>query len=166
MAFLTPCESCQRHVRTTDDSCPFCGAHVTNAMRARRPRVAKGRLGRAALMAIGATVASATACAGDSEDEGTHRGPAEETPGEPHTMAPSSTDPGSAGDPGAEPEPEPMYNADYGSPIMEPEYDDDVLPDEDDDVVVEPSPSGDAGAAVEDEPTFAAEYGVPALPLD
>ena len=74
MSFLTPCHTCNRHVLASDRDCPFCGAAVTEAMRARVPRRPQGRLGRAALMAFSATVAT-TACGG-SEDSDDTRQPA------------------------------------------------------------------------------------------
>jgi hypothetical protein len=61
MVFLTPCESCNRHVKTSDRACPFCGASVTVTMRGRLPRVPKERLGRAAMVVFSATVATGTA---------------------------------------------------------------------------------------------------------
>lgn len=72
MAQLHPCPSCQRHARVTDDRCPFCDHALAfddapHALPARR-------LGRAALVAFGATLAvslAATSCSSDSEETGT-----------------------------------------------------------------------------------------------
>jgi hypothetical protein len=66
---LVPCPSCRRHVRQSEESCPFCSSalslsHVPEAV------LPRGRLGRAATFAFGATLASATvlaACGGESE---------------------------------------------------------------------------------------------------
>lgn len=68
MAFLTPCDSCRRHVLSEEIACPFCGAQVTSAMRAREPQRPKGRLGRAAMMAIGATLAATPLACGGEDD--------------------------------------------------------------------------------------------------
>jgi hypothetical protein len=63
MSQLTPCRSCQRHVRVTDDRCPFCGVELSAQQRASSPRPLPGRrLGRAALFAFGATMVGAAAC--------------------------------------------------------------------------------------------------------
>ena len=60
---LIPCPSCARHVRTSDASCPFCGAATVQAP---APLVARGRLSRAALLAVGAAGALAAADCGGS----------------------------------------------------------------------------------------------------
>lgn len=59
---LVPCSACARHVRSTASSCPFCGGELL-AVPA-RARVTP-RLGRAALVAFGAT-AMLGACGGSS----------------------------------------------------------------------------------------------------
>ena len=69
MSELPPCPDCQRHVRKTETSCPFCGQALalSDLPAAVLPR---SRLGRAATFAFGATLASATAlvaCGGESE---------------------------------------------------------------------------------------------------
>lgn len=69
MSELTPCPECQRHVRKTETSCPFCSqalslSHLTEQV------LPRSRLGRAATFAFGATLVSATAlvgCGGESE---------------------------------------------------------------------------------------------------
>jgi hypothetical protein len=67
MSQLTPCRSCQRHVRVTDDRCPFCGVELSAEQRASAPRPLPGRrLGRAALFAFGATMVGAAACSDGS----------------------------------------------------------------------------------------------------
>jgi hypothetical protein len=60
MSQLTPCPECQRHVRKSETSCPFCQtalslSHLPDHALPRK------RLGRAATFAFGATVAGATA---------------------------------------------------------------------------------------------------------
>lgn len=71
MSQLHPCPSCQRHVRASDERCPFCDralALTEDATHALPTR----RLGRAALVAFGATlVVSLTACSSDSDETGT-----------------------------------------------------------------------------------------------
>ncbi len=58
MAGLYPCPDCSRHVRAEEERCPFCEAELSAAP---LPRATPGgRLGRAALMAVGVTVAAAT----------------------------------------------------------------------------------------------------------
>lgn len=54
---LVPCASCARHVRASDDTCPFCGhAHVVASARP----LPKRRLTRAATFAFGAALTAAT----------------------------------------------------------------------------------------------------------
>lgn len=53
---LTPCPACARHVRAADASCPFCGAPL-GALPPERP-LPRVRLGRAAIFAFGAALAS------------------------------------------------------------------------------------------------------------
>jgi hypothetical protein len=58
---LTPCPSCSRHVRASTPVCPFCASAIAVAPTA-APVLAE-RLGRAALFAFGAAVATnAAAC--------------------------------------------------------------------------------------------------------
>jgi hypothetical protein len=65
-AFLHPCSSCARHVLTSEESCPFCGAELSPAGIVRRG-APKGRLGRAALVAFG-TLAAVPQVACDDDD--------------------------------------------------------------------------------------------------
>lgn len=72
---LAPCSGCRRHVSAEADSCPFCGAAITSSPVAGSP---SARLGRAAIFAFGAAVASAglAGCSethGPSDDAGTAR---------------------------------------------------------------------------------------------
>lgn len=65
---LSPCSGCNRHVRFSDSSCPFCGEHQS----ARQPLPARAStqgLKRAALFAL--TAAATAACGdegGDTDD--------------------------------------------------------------------------------------------------
>jgi hypothetical protein len=70
---LTPCSACARHVRALDTTCPFCRAPAP-ARSVASPSVP--RLGRAALLAFGTTLA-ATACGGGAAEPA----PTEETSG-------------------------------------------------------------------------------------
>jgi hypothetical protein len=56
---LVPCGGCDRHVKSDEPTCPFCGAAVD----ARRPVPGRpsARLGRAATFAFGAALAAASA---------------------------------------------------------------------------------------------------------
>jgi hypothetical protein len=60
MSELAPCPECQRHVRTSETRCPFCGEAVSLAHLPPHPLPGR-RLGRAATFAFGATVVGATA---------------------------------------------------------------------------------------------------------
>ncbi|MBL8683967.1 MAG: hypothetical protein JNK05_32645 [Myxococcales bacterium] len=56
---FVPCLSCQRHVRTTDDRCPFCSAALSDAMRAHVSVEPSARVSRSVMLAIGASLALA-----------------------------------------------------------------------------------------------------------
>lgn len=101
MIFLTPCDACHRHVLNTEACCPFCGAAVTSAMRARLPKPPVGRLGRAAMMALSATVAGTTAACGD-DGEGSEK---REQPASTSTTPSSSATGSGSSMPGDSPEP-------------------------------------------------------------
>jgi hypothetical protein len=61
MSHLVPCVSCHRHVRVSEDQCPFCGVERGAELRAAAPSpLPKRRLGRAALFTFGATLATAS----------------------------------------------------------------------------------------------------------
>lgn len=67
MSHLVPCAGCQRHVRVSDENCPFCGRALTPEQRNSAPPPLPGRrLGRAALFTFGATMLSAAACSSGS----------------------------------------------------------------------------------------------------
>lgn len=75
MKHLLQCPSCERHVRASEDACPFCGTQIDDALRiSSAPRAPVGRVGRAALLgfapraaAIGAALATSLGVAGCHE---------------------------------------------------------------------------------------------------
>ena len=77
MSQLTPCPSCNRHVRAGDSICPFCRSAVVSAApaRAASPAGVRGRLGRAALFAAGATLMGMSACSDPKCTHATCSGP-------------------------------------------------------------------------------------------
>ena len=62
MNHLVPCPECGRHVRVTETACPFC-ALALDLADTPAPILPGQRLSRAATLAFGATLASATALA-------------------------------------------------------------------------------------------------------
>jgi hypothetical protein len=72
MSHLVPCLSCHRHVRASDELCPFCGVALSSAQRdSDAPELPRRRLGRAALFTFGATLIGGAACSdgtGGSKD--------------------------------------------------------------------------------------------------
>lgn len=60
-----PCSSCNRHIRSDEGSCPFCGTDVSEALSAAAsaPR-ARGHFGRAALLAASTLAVAPAACSG------------------------------------------------------------------------------------------------------
>ncbi len=62
MSHLVPCPECNRHVRVTEAVCPFCALPLDLAGTP-EPRLPRTRLSRAATLAFGATLASASALA-------------------------------------------------------------------------------------------------------
>ncbi|MGE0788380.1 MAG: hypothetical protein AB7S26_22085 [Sandaracinaceae bacterium] len=64
---LSPCPTCERHVRisSADDACPFCGA--ASPRREPRPAAPRG-VSRPAILAIGAAIGASVAmgCSGTS----------------------------------------------------------------------------------------------------
>jgi hypothetical protein len=70
MTQLIPCPGCNRHVRQSENSCPFCSAALSLAD-VPEHALPRTRLGRAATFAFGATLVGAAtlvACGGESED--------------------------------------------------------------------------------------------------
>jgi hypothetical protein len=63
MSHLLPCPACHRHIEVVENNCPFCAAALPASFRAAQPAPPPARrLGRAALMAAGATLLGAAAC--------------------------------------------------------------------------------------------------------
>jgi hypothetical protein len=63
MPSFVPCPACSRHVRLEESSCPFCSAALPLSIARARPVVDPSkRMGRAAMFAVGAAVASTIAC--------------------------------------------------------------------------------------------------------
>ena len=61
IAALVPCPACRRHIRAVETTCPFCSRAVSQASaQAVRPAMT-GRLSRAALVALGTTLAGCSA---------------------------------------------------------------------------------------------------------
>jgi hypothetical protein len=73
MNHLVPCPECSRHVRVSEKECPFCGLPLDLAGTP-EPQLPRGRLSRAATLAFGATLVSASALASCSSDSGTGTG--------------------------------------------------------------------------------------------
>jgi hypothetical protein len=65
---LSPCPKCERHVRVSEEACPFCGAALEEAFRGRAaPRAPRVRMGRAALYAFGTSAMTMAAACGGAE---------------------------------------------------------------------------------------------------
>ena len=63
MTQLEPCPHCNRHVKVSETSCPFCAGALADAFANRAPRVApRARLGRAAVFAFGVVATTQVAC--------------------------------------------------------------------------------------------------------
>ncbi|MCA9591938.1 MAG: hypothetical protein KC776_01465 [Myxococcales bacterium] len=67
MSHLVPCPACDRHVRSGESECPFCGVALDLSATPARPMPC-GRLGRTALFAFGAAIAGATILGCGSDD--------------------------------------------------------------------------------------------------
>jgi hypothetical protein len=72
MKHLVPCPECSRHVRVSENACPFCDAALELG-HTPPPVVPNRRLSRVALLAFSATLAAGVgACGGDTDsDKGT-----------------------------------------------------------------------------------------------
>ena len=113
---LVPCSACNRHARTTESACPFCGGALT---RARPRRRADKRLGRAGLV-IASLVLGACG-SGQPQVEDPPEGDPEQMPEDPNVVAmygAPAPEPGEV-DPG-EGEPAPPEDQDDGG--MAPKY--------------------------------------------
>jgi hypothetical protein len=65
---LVTCAACERHIRRTEEHCPFCGAAIAARVTTAPERpLPTARLGRAALLAFAATYAGA-GCGGTTID--------------------------------------------------------------------------------------------------
>jgi hypothetical protein len=73
MNHLVPCPECSRHVRVSEKECPFCALPLDLAGTP-EPQLPRGRLSRAATLAFGATLVSASALAACSSDSDTGNG--------------------------------------------------------------------------------------------
>jgi hypothetical protein len=67
---LVPCSACDRHVRLSEEECPFCGAAMGVDGIPQIVARPKHRLGRAALFAFGAAAAGVVAIGGCGDDDG------------------------------------------------------------------------------------------------
>lgn len=54
---LAPCPACSRHVKTTEERCPFCAGALPQSFAGAATPAASGRLTRAAAFAFTATLA-------------------------------------------------------------------------------------------------------------
>jgi hypothetical protein len=63
---LVACPACMRHIRVTEERCPFCGSDMPSSLREQETPAPVGRLSRAALYALraGALSMTAAACGG------------------------------------------------------------------------------------------------------
>ncbi|NUQ73285.1 MAG: hypothetical protein HUU21_07000 [Polyangiaceae bacterium] len=68
MPHLRPCSGCNRHVRSDEVRCPFCDDALP--VDERPPPIPAGRMGRAALMAFGAAIATASLAGCDGKKDG------------------------------------------------------------------------------------------------
>lgn len=67
---LEPCPKCERHVRVSEQSCPFCGVDLAQSFAALPERkMPSARMGRAALFAFGAAAAATAAMTSGCVDE-------------------------------------------------------------------------------------------------
>jgi hypothetical protein len=87
MTQLEPCPHCNRHVKVSELSCPFCAGVLTNAFANLAPRAApRARLGRAAVFAFGVVATTQVAC-GDN----TKVSPAQDAASIPADATPDAT---------------------------------------------------------------------------
>ena len=99
MSHLVPCLSCQRHLRVTEERCPFCGVERSSEQRASAaPPLPGRRMGRAALFAFGATLMGA-ACSSSAggADAGKDTAPADGATGSGGAGSGGSSGSGGAG---------------------------------------------------------------------
>ena len=115
MSQLAPCPHCQRHVRASEQSCPFCAGSLAGARLRARPEVATRGLSRASIFALGASMAAAAGgtalldgCAAepDPEDDDSSQQPIYGAPVQDAGIV--RNDAGGGGGPGG---PAPVYGA-------------------------------------------------------
>jgi hypothetical protein len=63
---LRPCPGCTRHIKTSEPVCPFCATALSAEFAAFSPTLPNKRMSRAALVALGATIAL-TGCAASTQ---------------------------------------------------------------------------------------------------
>lgn len=97
-----PCSSCNRHIRSDEGSCPFCGTDVSEALgaAASAPR-ARGHFGRAALLAASTLAVAPAACSGTT------------TPGSGGQGTGGAAATGGAGGTGGDMNTQPVYGAPF-----------------------------------------------------
>ena len=105
LAHLRACPACSRHVRVTEEACPFCGERLDAAFRATPapppiPLPLSVRLSRAALVALGTGTLSLAAACGAATAE---PNPPVEDGGEGDTGASAARDASEAFDAGIAP---------------------------------------------------------------
>lgn len=116
MNHLVPCSGCRRHVRASEDACPFCASTLPRQLA--KPTLPTSRLARAQLFAFGVTLASA--CGGN-----------EPPPPEPDPQETIMQPYGAPPQPDPEPHPEPApddptsMNQMYGAPPRAQDEDED-----------------------------------------
>jgi hypothetical protein len=113
MNHLVPCPECSRHVRASETECPFCALPLDLAGTP-EPELPRGRLSRAATLAFGATLVSATvlaACSSDSDGTGTETGGTSSSAGQAGNAGMSTTAGAGGGTVG------PVYGAPAGGEI-------------------------------------------------
>jgi hypothetical protein len=115
MMRLSLCASCERHVRSEDDRCPFCGSEARAPARRPGPVLPRSQLTRAAIFLGATALAAAPACGGGEEPDTVE----EEEGGSGGEVAMyGAPPPDDGGEQGGEPPTDP--DDDYGS--MEPMY--------------------------------------------
>jgi len=110
---LRPCPSCARHVRADETACPFCEAALDLDV-SPRPS-ASPRLGRAARIAFGAAVATASLAAACGNSRPPNAGTGDPNAAE-AGVGTGTTDPNAAVDAGQPKLPDQNMNKPYGAP--------------------------------------------------
>jgi hypothetical protein len=112
---LRACASCARHIRVSEEACPFCGNALGESFRAApAPQAPAGRLTRAALFALGTgTLALTSACSSSPAPA-----PSDDA-GQTHGVLDSGLQPAYGGPGLGEAGAQPVYGApaDAGAPV-------------------------------------------------